>query len=175
MTAGEPGRGGDAAGAGDPGPGGDAAGTAFAAIERAFAGAPRPPDEALLHPQCFDDNDIVALYAYAHWRDVPDEVVEREYAALSFLSPDGFRHFLPAYMRFTLGHPGSGAAAVDATIWSLAPGMYADEDLRAFARSKYATFDDEQRVAVVGFLDAVKAADARDGVEADRALAYWRP
>jgi hypothetical protein len=106
---------------------------------------------------------------------VPDDVLEHEYAALSFLSADGFRHFLPAYMRFTLGHLGSGAAAVDTTIWSLAPGMYADEDLRAFARSKYATFDASQRAAVIAFLDAVKAGNARDGVEADRALAYWRP
>jgi hypothetical protein len=52
---------------------------------------------------------------------------ESEYAALSFLSPAGFRHFIPAYMRFTLRRLGSGAAAVNSTIWSLSPDFYADE------------------------------------------------
>jgi hypothetical protein len=42
-----------------------------------------------------------------------------EYAALSFPSPDGFRHFIPAYMGFTLRHLEGGAVAVDSTIWSL--------------------------------------------------------
>ena len=44
-----------------------------------------------------------------------------ENAALSFLSPDGFRHFIPAYMGFTLRHLESGAAAVDSPIWSHSP------------------------------------------------------
>jgi hypothetical protein len=45
-----------------------------------------------------DDNDIARLYPVAHWRELPDELVESEYAAPSFLSPEGFRHFIPAYM-----------------------------------------------------------------------------
>ena len=84
----------------------------LAQIEEAFADAPRPSNEDLLHERCMDDNDIVRLYPIAHWREMPDELVESEYAALSFLSPDGFRHFIPAYMGFALRHLGSGAAAV---------------------------------------------------------------
>jgi hypothetical protein len=38
----------------------------------------------------------------AHWHDLSDEAVEYEYAALFFLAPAGFRHFLPAYMSFGL-------------------------------------------------------------------------
>src|SRR5829696_7149310 len=34
-----------------------------------------------------DDNDIARLYPIAHWQDMPDDLVESEYAALSFLSP----------------------------------------------------------------------------------------
>ena len=98
--------------------------SALAQIEDAFADAPRPPNEALLHEQCMDDNDIVYLYPVEHWRDMPDELVESEYAALSFLSPEGFRHFIPAYMSFALRRLDSGAAAVDSTIWSLAPVFY---------------------------------------------------
>ena len=101
-----------------------------------------------------DDNDIVRLYHVAHWREMPDELVESEYAALSFLSPDGFRHFIPAYMGFSLRHLGSGAAAVDSTIWSLSPVIYTDPGLREFVLSKLA---------------GLTAAD-----QAAQALAYWR-
>ena len=133
-------------------------------IAAAFADVPRPPNDALLHERCFDDNDIVALYDVAHWRDLSDETIEREYAALSFLSPDGFRHFLPAYMGFALRHRDSGAAAVDSTIWSLDPDVYKEENLREFTRSKLAGFDDAQRAATIAFLEAVGA---------EHALAWW--
>ena len=129
----------------------------------------------MLHSQCRDDNDIVGLYSIEHWRDVPDAVVEREYAALSFLSPAGFRHFIPAYMRFVLGHLGGGAAAINSTIWSLSPDFYADDSLREFTVSKFAELDDAQRGAVVAFLEAVsKQGDEHERAEAEKALEYWR-
>jgi len=64
-------------------------------IERAFADPPRPADDELLHPDARDDNDIKSLYGVTRWRDLSDEAVEYEYAALFFLGPAGFRHFLP--------------------------------------------------------------------------------
>jgi hypothetical protein len=127
---------------------------ALAAVAAAFADVPRPPDEALLHPDCADDGDIAALYAYDGWRAVPDDVLEREYAALSFLSADGFRCFLPAYLGFVLRHPDGGAAAVSSTIWSLQPSLY-DEPLASFARSKYVGLEAAQRRAIVAFLEAM--------------------
>jgi hypothetical protein len=83
----------------------------LALIDAAFAGAPRPHDGDLLHERCIDDNDIVALYAVTHWRDMPDSLV---------------------YLGFALRHLDSGAAAVDSTIWSLSPDFY---DGRTFASS----------------------------------------
>ena len=140
----------------------------LATIEAAFADVPRPPNDALLHERCFDDNDIAALYDVAHWRELDDATVEREYAALSFLSPAGFRHCIPAYMGFTLRHAESGAAAVSSTIWSLDPSVYSEEHIREFTRSKLVGFDAAQRSATVAFLEAVGDEDAT------RALAYWR-
>ena len=49
-------------------------------------------------------------------REMHHELVESEYAALSFVSAGGFRPFIPAYMCFTLRNLDSGAAAVDSTI-----------------------------------------------------------
>jgi hypothetical protein len=148
---------------------------ALARIEAAFADAPRPSNEDLLHERCLDDNDIVRLYPVAHWRELPDELVESEYAALSFLSPDGFRHFIPAYMGFTLRRLGSGAAAVDSTIWSLAPVFYQDAGIQDFVVSKLSTLTDDQRAAVVAFLEAVReVGDDYVAEQASQALAYWR-
>jgi hypothetical protein len=143
-------------------------------IEAAFGDAPRPSNDDLLHERCMDDNDIVHLYPVAHWREMPDELVESEYAALSFLSPDGFRHFIPAYMGFTLRHLAGGAAAVDSTIWSLAPVVYADAGLRDFVASKLASLTESQRAAVVAFLAAIRElGDEYVADEAERALSYW--
>jgi hypothetical protein len=147
---------------------------ALATIEAAFADAPRPPDGELLHERCYDDNDIAALYGVAHWRELDDATVEREYAALSFLSPAGFRHFIPAYLRFALRHLDSGAAAVDSTIWSLSPDRFDDPDLRAFARSKLEPLDERQRGAAVAFLEAVRdLGDRYVAAEAELALGWW--
>jgi hypothetical protein len=148
---------------------------ALAQIESAFADAPRPSNDDLLHELCMDDNDIVYLYPVAHWRDMPDELVESEYAALSFLSPGGFRHFIPAYMSFTLRRLDSGAAAVDSTIWSLAPVFYDDPGLKDFAVSKLALLTESQCAAAVAFLEAVRElGDDYIADQAGKALAYWR-
>jgi hypothetical protein len=147
----------------------------LAQIEQAFADAPRPTNDDLLHERCMDDNDIVRLYPIAHWREMPDELVESEYAALSFLSPDGFRHFIPAYMGFTLRHLDSGAAAVDSTIWSMAPVFYEDAGIGEFVVSKLSSLTDDQRAAVIAFLEAVRElGDDYVADQAGKALSYWR-
>lgn len=137
-------------------------------LDAAFADAPRPANEDLLHEQCFDDGDIAALYGIGHWRDVPDDIVEREYAALSFLSAAGFRHFIPAYMSWVLRHPKSPAAVVDSTLWALAPSRNPPE-LVAFALSKFMLLDEAQRAAIAAFLEALK-----DLEDVDEALEYWQ-
>lgn len=131
-------------------------------IAEAFAEAPRPTDEELLHERCFDDNDLRSLYGIPHWREVPEAVVEYEYAALFFLSPAGFRHFLPAYLSWVLRHPDSGAAVVDSTLMALMPAS-------EFGLSKFTLLDGAQRAAVAAFLEAMA-----DFVDVDEGLEYWR-
>jgi hypothetical protein len=116
-------------------------------IERAFRDTPRPADDELLHPDARDDN-------------------EYEYAALFFLGPAGFRHFLPAYMSFALRHQDSGAAVVGSTVYALTP---AQGDLRDFSASKFALFDHAQSTTVLAFLEAMAGQE-----DVDEALEHWR-
>lgn len=143
---------------------------AVAGLEAAFAGVPRPSNSELLHPQCYDDNDIADLYAYQDWRSVPDDVIENDYAALSFLSAAGYRFFIPAYLRFALRHPTSGTAVVDSTIWSFIPEMY-EGDLVAFTRSKHALLSTSERAAIERALEALST---EPDLDAAKALASWR-
>ena len=140
-------------------------------IDRAFGDAPRPEDAELLHPQSMDDHDIQRLYGIRHWRDVPEAILEQEYAALFFLSPAAFRHFLPAYMSYALRHPGTDQAVVGSTVFALRP---ATDDLREFALSKFTLFDAPQRAAVLAFLEAMAKLDDFGDETLAEALAHWR-
>ena len=164
-----------AAPGGDPGPDPTASShpeamastaTVLSQIDRAFADSPRPADDQLLHPDAHDDNDIKSLYGVAHWHDLSDEAVEFEYAALFFLGPAGFRHFLPAYMSFALRHQDGGAAVVGSTVYALRP---AQGDLREFSLSKFDLFDQAQRKAVLAFLEAMAGHE-----DVDEAIEHWR-
>ena len=140
---------------------------ALSQIAQAFADAPRPPDDQLLHEDCRDDGDIRALYGVARWQDLPDASVEAEYAALFFLGPAGFRHFLPAYMSCVLRRRDSGAAVVQSTIFALTPALEGRQ--RAFAQSRYALLNRAQQIAVISFLEAMVGFE-----DVGPALDYWR-
>jgi hypothetical protein len=128
-------------------------------IEAAFTNVPRPPNRDLLDPSSYDDGDAQSLYTVEHWREAADADVQREWAALFFLSAAGFQHFLPAYMLWSLHHAESGAAVIETTVLSLTP---------AYSLKKFAAFDDAQRAAVVSFLEAMAPV-----IEVEDALEYW--
>lgn len=123
-------------------------------VAAAFADVPRPSNAELLHPECADDMDLEVLHDVADWRELRWEQVVAGYSALAFLSPAGFRHFIPAYLIGVLRHPDSSEAVVDSTVWAFHPEMY-DDALRPFVRSKWALLDADQRAAVATFLDAM--------------------
>lgn len=142
---------------------------ALAAIESAFADVVRPGNGELLHADCSDDMDLEALYPIRDWRAMTDEDVVGCYASLSFLSAEGFRYFIPAYMSFVLRHPGSPEAVVSSTVWAFDPTIY-DDSLADFVASKHALLDARQREAVRAFLEAMVPFEP----DAGRALRYWQ-
>jgi hypothetical protein len=122
----------------------------------------------LLHPHAHDDNDIQVLYGVPNWQELKDDSIESEYSALAYLSPAGFRHFLPAYLSWVLRHPNSSAAVVGSTIFALTP--VHKEPLRTFMLSKFRLLDDLQRAAIVSFLRAMVPFQ-----DMAAALNYWLP
>jgi len=141
---------------------------AITIIAAAFADTPRPTNVDLLHEECHDDMDIRGLYPSARWQDVDDTLIEYEYAALFFLSPGGFRFFLPAYMTWVLQRPYSEAAVVDSTVRALTP---QSGDLEAFSLSKFTEFNADERAAVVAFLEAMTV---NKELDIAGALEHWQ-
>jgi hypothetical protein len=137
-------------------------------IRAAFAADERPDNAALLHPECRDDMDLQGLYEVGHWSQVPDDLVISEYAALAFLSAEGFRHFIPAYLIWVLRHPDAGEAVVDSAIWAFRPDLHGAA-LAGFVRSKWAALDVEQQAAVTSFLRTMRDHHP----DAEGALAAW--
>ena len=137
-------------------------------IERAFEGVERPTNPELLHHDCADDMDLEPLFTIATWRDMTDVEVEGCYAALAFLSPAGFRYFIPAYLTYCVRNPESPAAVIDSTVWAFLPQMY-DMSLRDFVASKYSSLDETQRAAVGTFLEFMVPHQP----DAARALEHW--
>ena len=146
-----------------------------AAIEAAFGDIVYPGDDALLHPDCMDDMDIAAFYGGTTWQAIPDETVGFEYAALSFVSAEGFRYLLPAYMTRSLRHFDDGDIGVESTVWALDPNR-AGPALRAFQLSKYTLLSGAQRAAIAAFLEVIATHPSYLGEDARTALVgHWRP
>ena len=72
-------------------------------IDEAFGGMPYPGDEHIVthnggDDRCGDCEDIKNALKGRHWRDLSFESLDHLREALTFLSPEGFRFYLPAFM-----------------------------------------------------------------------------
>lgn len=123
----------------------------IASIRLAFDGVARPSNADLLHPDCRDDGDLESLYGVGHWHEIADADTAPDYAALHFLSPPGFCHFLPGYMEWSLRHPRDPSIVHDTIAFVLDPDN-AGPGLADFVSSKWSTFDRAQRQAVAAYL-----------------------
>ena len=102
----------------------------------------------------------------SHWSEVPDSKLESISSALSFIDPEGWRFYIPAYMCWTLQNwRTTGKIAADQVIWNL---EYADER----ATKRYDLLSRVQSEAVYDFLEFfVKYSGVDDAGNAIRL--YW--
>lgn len=145
-----------------------------AEIDAAFGDLSPPGDDALLHPQCRDDNDIAEFYGAPDWRGLPEDLLVRNYAAPSFFSAKGFRYYLPAFMVWSLRLAASPEYLAEATLRAFDPGTEG-QPLHAFQASKFALFDAAQRRAVVHFLEAFSSEPDLGAIAGAALRNYWGP
>lgn len=75
-------------------------------IERAFSDAPYPGDDHIVTPLVIDGREcrdlereeIAAAFRGKSWDDLTREAIHFHYHALPFLTAEGFRYYLPAYL-----------------------------------------------------------------------------
>jgi hypothetical protein len=106
------------------------------------------------------------------WRDVPDAAIRECPVALSFLDPESWRFYLPAYIRYGLRHPTEGT--VDDAIFHLDPAGIRQRE--RITEERYGILDARQVRAVCSFL--LFASQNGDWCAADSAKEalddYWR-
>lgn len=140
----------------------------IAQINTAFSNTPRPADHEIGHDLARDDVDVVGLFPFAHWSEIDHGTLEQEWAAIYSMSPAGFRHFIPAYMTFSLFYAGQGSAAEESTITALTPGQ---GWIYEYRRSQHAALTDAEAEAVVEFLETISP---RTEVPTQDALRSWK-
>lgn len=75
-------------------------------VELAFASVPYPGDDKIVaHPNTSLASHLPALLAGKHWKEVPLEVIIQENLSLALFTPEGFRFYLPAFLRAALLYP----------------------------------------------------------------------
>lgn len=92
------------------------------AIAGAFADAAYPGDDRIVSSSTgpdFERDEIKSLLEGLSWRDVTPGTLDRLRDALPFLSPEGFRFYLPAFMIYCLNDFYRADVATDNVIHSL--------------------------------------------------------
>ena len=153
----------------------------IAEINAAFDKVPRGQitlHEADVIDDCGSDKDrrkARRLDIESRWQDVPASVIEAHYSVLSFLCPESFRYYIPAYMVWSLRYyKMSQSISSDFTIYALTPNT--NKPLDKFSLQRFSLFSPPQARAVQRFLQfMVDHGDGHaDDSQAQLALnAYW--
>jgi len=110
------------------------------------------------------------------WQDVPDNDIEIQYSALCFLDPEGFRYYLPAYMRWSLRYyKSSDSLSSDSTIYSLGPS--GNKGVTDWNRERWGVFTPRQCQVILDYLELMAHDEEgyADTFAAELAInTYWR-
>lgn len=158
-------------------------------IEEAFAGVPRGDvtwhqavviDHEWSHPE--KEAQAKAMDTEKCWQDVPKHLLRANTYILTYSDLQSWTYYLPAYLRWMVGHWGESDSGSDsATVWLLTLGMYG-QDHRNSQLNQFESLTIRQRNTVARVLDylarRVTSFEGGDKVhqeDAIRALdSYWR-
>lgn len=151
-------------------------------INEAFGDAQYPGDENLAG----NDTGYEDEYAYVRkyfkgkrWQDVDLKWFEEEYpgphnACLSFMSPQAFRYYLPAYMMIAIDNYETSDAD-NVVVSALEPEI--SETLREWHRERISGFTLKQKEAIVTFFHYLKEEHGNDFYPPERlddVIKYWQ-
>ena len=148
-------------------------------IDKAFADTPYPQGEHI------GWDGIDDTLRGKHWRDIPLDIIIRERSELSFLTPAGFRFYLPAFMLAALRHYDEVNTLSGYLVASLSPEPQKDlidptkPDYTDWLRKRVAPFKLDEAEAVWAFLKSCRLLHAVDfnnspyGDLLDGALQFW--
>ncbi|HZI08286.1 MAG TPA: DUF6714 family protein [Archangium sp.] len=121
-------------------------------IEAAFADASPPGDDHIGYdPEDWESVELARTFKGRHWRDLSPS--ELQYHSSSFLSSEGFRYYLPAYLLAALEEHGN---LMPHTVYGLTlPAESSPEDLtlRAWQLERFEGLSPTQKRAVRAFLE----------------------
>jgi len=158
-------------------------------IEEAFAGVPRGEvtwhqavviDHEWSHPE--KEAQAKAMDTEACWQNVPDDLIRANTYILTYSDLQSWIYYLPAYLRWMVGHWGESDSGSDsATVWLLTLGMYG-EDVRDNQLKQFESLTLKQRIAVARVLDylarCVASFERGDPIDQEYAIkaldSYWR-
>lgn len=143
-------------------------------IEEAFAETPPPSEVTAASGD--ESCDVAVVFDGMRWQWLGADYLDIEIAALSFLSAEAFRYYLPAYLLCNVGGQPLNANPVFHLVYGLTE-EYRDKREQNVAR--FELFSRAERAAIVAFLEACNTGlvtnynRASDIVEA--LDSYWLP
>ncbi|ATB30677.1 DUF6714 family protein [Melittangium boletus] len=121
-------------------------------IEAAFADTPKPGNDRIGHdPNDWESTELARAFKGRHWKELTPE--ELQYNSSSFLSPEGFHYYFPAYLLAALEDHGN---LLPHTVFGLIlPGDATSEErrLRAWHLERFERFSADQKHAIREFLE----------------------
>lgn len=121
-------------------------------IETAFADTPHPGDDHIGYDSDdWESAELTRAFKGRHWRDLSP--AELQYHSSSFLSSEGFRYYLPAYLLAALEDHGN---LMPHTVYGLTPPEASspeEQRLRAWQLERFEGLSPAQKRAVRAFLE----------------------
>jgi hypothetical protein len=134
-------------------------------IKDAFSEAELPGDYLLFADDDCNDlerENVHREFAGKHWQDVPFETLRREYSALTFFAPDGFRFFMPAFLTASVARYDDSDMIPGSIVSLLSVPPTDDADWRLLYETRMSSFSRIELEAICSVLVYLQNAHGED-------------
>ena len=142
-------------------------------LEQVFGELPSPA-QADIVPKTSPGNpeyeQLRSRFKDRHWRDLSAEDLRGEADSLTLFSPEGFRFFLPAFIRAVLLGYGTADLIPDVIVWKFIPTV--DPALSSYYEDRIRLLTRAQRQAVTDFISFLQDAHPEDFPAGELERAY---